>query len=154
MSDSPSRAVDRFDNVDPSFNGNVSIVPGINVPAGTVLSGTANAAAFDGVATFFGLSLNKLASNETLQVSSPGLAGVSAGPIAVTPAPAAQLVLTSAPPSSVTAGSPFGLTLVVEDANGNIDSAYSGNVTLSLASNPGGGRRGKLGGTVTTVPES
>ena len=142
-------AVDSFGNVDFSFEGNVAVGLGSNAPAGTVLGGTTSTAAFDGVATFFGLSLNKISSGEALQVSSSGLASVPTGPIAVTPAAAAQLVLTSAPPSSTTAGSPFGLTVVVEDAAGNLDTAYSGNVTLSLASNPGAAAGGSLGGNLS-----
>jgi hypothetical protein len=141
-------AVDPFGNIDSTFSGSVGIGLGTNVPAGSALRGTTSEAAFSGVATFFGLSLNKASSGDVLQVSSNGLAGTTAGPVTVTPAAAARLVLTSAPPSGVTAGTPFGMTLVVEDASNNVDSAYNGNVTLSLANNPGGAGAA-LGGTVT-----
>jgi hypothetical protein len=48
-------------------------------------------------------------------------------------------------PTSVVAGSPFDLTVLVEDPDGFVDPAFSGHVRVSLAS-PGQG--GKLGGTV------
>ena len=141
-------ALDTYDNLATSFSGNVSLALGNNAPAGTALNGTTTTAAFNGVATFFGLSLNKVAGGDTIQVSSSGLSSVTAGPIAVSPGAAAQLVLTSAPTPSFAAGTPFGLTLVVEDANGNVNTAYNGNVTVSLVSNPGGAGA-TLGGNVT-----
>ena len=60
--------------------------------------------------------------------------------------PAAQLVLTSPPPATVTAGVAFGLVLAAEDLYGNVDSAFAGSVTVALASNPGGS---SLGGTTS-----
>ena len=44
---------------------------------------------------------------------------------------ATQLVVTGAPPSSLTAGSPFGLVVKAEDTFGNVISSYQGSVTLS-----------------------
>ncbi len=55
-----------------------------------------------------------------------------------------QLVITAEPPSSVTAGSEFGLTVSVENGSGDVLTNYSGDVTITLASNPG---TGTLGGT-------
>ncbi len=43
---------------------------------------------------------------------------------------ATQLVAVSPPPANVKVGQPFGVTLAAEDASGNIDSTFSGNVTL------------------------
>jgi streptogramin lyase len=57
-----------------------------------------------------------------------------------------ELVVTSPPPSSVTAGSPFGLTVQAEDSSGNLVSSFNGTVTVALASNPGGST---LGGTLS-----
>ncbi len=51
-----------------------------------------------------------------------------------------QLVVTSGPPSSITAGNPFGLTVAVEDTLGDLIIPFNGNVTISLANNPGTGR--------------
>ena len=55
-----------------------------------------------------------------------------------------HLVVTSAPQSSVlgqtavTAGSPFNFSATVYNNDGTIDTSFSGNVTVSLLSNPGG----------------
>ena len=49
-----------------------------------------------------------------------------------------QLVVTQQPPASLTAGTPFGLTVEAEDSSGNIESSFNGTVTVALASNPGG----------------
>jgi virginiamycin B lyase len=57
-----------------------------------------------------------------------------------------DLVVTQQPPASVTAGSPFGLTVTAEDGSGNVLSSFDGTVTIALANNPGGAT---LGGTLT-----
>ena len=62
-----------------------------------------------------------------------------------------QLAVTNQPPSSVTAGSAFGLTINVESGTGIIDSSYSGNVTLAIATNPGAPR---IGGTLTVMAQN
>ncbi len=59
---------------------------------------------------------------------------------------AMQLVITAEPNSNVTAGSEFGLTVSVENISGDVLSSYSGEVTITLANNPGSGT---LGGTLT-----
>ncbi len=59
---------------------------------------------------------------------------------------ATQLVVTVQPPGMVAPGAPFGLTVAAEDDAGGVDTSYGGNVTLTLASNPGGAT---LGGTTT-----
>ena len=57
-----------------------------------------------------------------------------------------NLVVTSQPPSSLTAGSGFGLTVQAEDASGNLLTSFNGTVALALANNPGGAT---LGGTAS-----
>jgi hypothetical protein len=64
----------------------------------------------------------------------------------VTPAAPTQLVITTLPPTSVTAGQAFGLAVTVEDSFGNVETDFSGPVTLATAANPGGAT---LGGTLT-----
>jgi streptogramin lyase len=59
-----------------------------------------------------------------------------------------QLVVTTQPPASVTAGSGFGLTVTAEDSSGNPIISFNGTVTVALASNPGGAT---LGGTLTAT---
>jgi len=55
-------------------------------------------------------------------------------------------VVTQQQPSSVTAGSPFGLTVEAENNSGNLISSFNGTVTVALASNPGDAT---LGGTLS-----
>jgi hypothetical protein len=59
-----------------------------------------------------------------------------------------QLVVTTEPPSSVTAGSGFGLTITAEDGSGNPIASFDGTVTVGLAVNPGGAT---LGGTLSVT---
>ncbi len=59
-----------------------------------------------------------------------------------------QLVIAVQPPTSVAAGSGFGLTVAVEDSSGNLITGYDASVAIALASNPGGAT---LGGPVTAT---
>jgi len=60
----------------------------------------------------------------------------------------AHFVVTGQPPVSVTAGSPFGVTVEAEDSSGNLDSSFNGTVTVALANNSGGAA---LGGTLSVT---
>jgi streptogramin lyase len=62
-----------------------------------------------------------------------------------------HFVVTQQPPSSVTAGGPFGLTVQADDSSGNPDASFNGTVYVTLASNPGGDT---LGGTVSVTASS
>jgi hypothetical protein len=110
------------------------------------LSGTLTATINQGVATFSGLSVDQVGSGYTLVINGSGLASVTSSSFAVTPSAAAQLLIATQPPSSVTAGSTFGLTVDVEDAYGNLVTGYSGSVTLTLAGGPSGAN---LAGTLS-----
>jgi streptogramin lyase len=59
-----------------------------------------------------------------------------------------NLVVTQEPPTSVIAGSGFGLTAEAEDNSGNLVTSFNGTVTVALASNPGGAT---VGGTLTVT---
>ena len=61
---------------------------------------------------------------------------------------ASQVVVSTQPPGSVTAGRGFILSVTVEDPFGNAITDYNGTVTIALATNPGGG---SLGGTLTAT---
>ncbi len=56
------------------------------------------------------------------------------------------LVIAIEPPSSVAAGSPFGLTVTVQDSSGNVMTGYDAVVAISLATNP---TAATLGGSLT-----
>jgi subtilase family serine protease len=61
---------------------------------------------------------------------------------------AGMVVVTNQPPAVVTAGSPFGLSVMVENPDGSLETTYTGNVTLAVANNPGDD---VLGGTITVA---
>ena len=87
------------------------------------------------MAAFANLTLDKVASGDTL-VASSTVGSVTTKPIAVVAAAATQLVVTSQPPPSLVAGDPFGVTVTAEDRFGNTDLTYDGTVTLGLAERP------------------
>ena len=64
--------------------------------------------------------------------------------------PATQLVLVTQPPLSIPDGTPFTVIAFAEDANGNQDTTFNGQVTVSLQSNPAGSAA-VLAGTLTTT---
>ena len=138
---------DAFGNLVAGFSGSVMLALADN-PGNATLGGTVTVNASQGVASFAGLTLNKTSSSATLQAASTGLGGVTTSAITVTPAAAAQLVVASQPPASVTAGQAFGLQVEALDAFGNVATGFSGSVALDLADNPGGG---SLTGTFTTT---
>ena len=47
-------------------------------------------------------------------------------------------MVTTTPPTSVTANAPFGLTVTAEDGSGNIATTYTGPVTLVLSGGTSG----------------
>jgi FKBP-type peptidyl-prolyl cis-trans isomerase 2 len=140
-------AEDPFGNVDPSFAGSISLTPANN-PAGATLGGTLTLPAVAGVAAFAGLSLDKAATAATLQATSGSLGPALTSPLAVSAAPATQLVIVLQPPAGVTAGSVFSLTAAAEDRFGNVDPTFAASVTTALADNDSGAA---LGGTLTVT---
>ena len=63
------------------------------------------------------------------------ITGVAA--VNVVAAQAAQLVVTISPPDPIIAGQPFNMAVSAEDQFGNVNSSFSGSVTISLANAPG-----------------
>ena len=119
-----------------AFSGSVTVALANN-PGSSTLSGTLTVTAANGVAKFAGLSLNRPGAGYTLSIASASLASVTTSAINVTPGAATQLVISSQPPTSVTAGAGFGLSVLAEDAQGNVVPTFSGSVTAALANNPG-----------------
>ena len=58
-------------------------------------------------------------------------------------------MVTAGPPEYVRVGSGFGVTVTAENADGSINTSFSGDVTLTL--NDDYGVTGTLGGTVTVA---
>jgi hypothetical protein len=139
-------AEDTFGNAIQSYTGTVAVSLQSN-PGGATLSSTVVssliAPAINGTAVFPGLTLDRPGNGYTLQATSSGLATASSA-FNAKATPATQLVVTSQPPGSIVAGSPFGLTVAAEDAVGNIDLTFHGPITVAIQSNPGGAVLGGL----------
>ena len=129
-------AEDAQGNVATSFTGSETVALASN-PGSSTLGGTLTVTAANGVATYSGLTLNKVGSSYTLAVTSGTLTAATSSAISVAAGTATQLLITTQPPSTVTAGAGFGFTVTAEDAEGNVTS-FASSVTVTLASNPGG----------------
>jgi hypothetical protein len=127
-------AKDAEGNVASNYTGPVSLSLASD-PGNTLLLGKLTVNAVAGVATFTGLSLGVPASGYVLQATLPG-ASVKTGSITVTAGAPAKVVV--AAPATVTAGSTFDVTATVEDAQGNVETSYNGNVLLFPLSAPPG----------------
>lgn len=134
--------------VDTAFDGTVTVVPlGSFVGSAATLGGAFTSTAVNGIATFSGLTMAP-AGYYVLSVSASGASPTATNSIDVSSAGATQLRVTTPPPAAVTAGADFNLAVSVEDAYGNVDTNFSGTVTLALSDNPGGST---LGGTLTAT---
>src|SRR5262249_5198455 len=141
-------AEDSYGNVDRSFQGSVTLALA-NHPGGATLGGTRTVNAVNGVASFSGLTLSTPGTGYTLQATSAGLTATTSRALDVMPpGVATHLVLTTPPPSSVAAGTNFGLTVMAEDSRGVVDTSFNGTVTLVL-NNYSGSPTSTLGGTRT-----
>ena len=144
------RARDNFGNTDTTYNGTAALAIQNN-PGGGTLAGTTSVAAVNGVITYTGLSINRPGISYTLQATASGLiTGTSAG-FNISVGPATQVVFTVSPGTSM-AGATFTISPVVQaqDAFGNLDAAFTGNISVTIAS--GTGTAGAtLAGTTTLV---
>jgi hypothetical protein len=130
-------AVDTHGNVVPTFDGTVTLTLANN-PGGSSLAGRVQVSAVNGIATFTGLTLNKVGRGYRLMAScSSHTIAARTAAMKVTPAAAAGLMIASQP-LSVTAGAGFSIVVKAKDAYGNVATSFSGYVTLALSSNPGG----------------
>jgi len=130
-----------------SSTADVTLAIDANPGLGT-LSGTTTVAAVNGIATFSGLSIDKVGSGYTLVASSSGLTGDTSDPFDITVGAAAQLAFgqqpTNATANATIAPAP---TVRILDAGGNL-TASTANVTVAIGSNPG---TSTLGGTPTVA---
>ena len=123
-------------SVDGSFNGSVTVALYSN-PTHTSLGGNLTVTAKNGVATFSGLTIDKVGDSYTLLISAMGLTDATTNAISVTPAAATQLVVTTQPPANVFLGIGFGLVVAAEDQFKNVDTNFAGSVAVALLNNPG-----------------
>jgi len=142
------RGEDTGGNLVTSFTGLVTVAIADN-PGGGTLSGTTTVAAVGGLATFSDLTIDKVGSGYTLSFSAEGLLGVTSFSFTITPAAASQLVFT-VQPTSTAAGATItpAVEVTARDRFGNVATGFTGDVTLAIGSNPGGGT---LSGTTTVA---
>lgn len=117
----------------------VTLALGTN-PGGGTLSGSLTAVAIDGVATFSGISIDKVGTGYTLSADAIGLVGAASNAFAITPGPPAQLFYRTQP-GDTSAYMPFSPTVQVDvqDAYGNLVPTATNAVTLAIGTNPGAG---------------
>ncbi len=141
-------AQDAQGNTATPFSGNVALAIAAN-PGGGTLAGTTSVAAVNGVATFANVSIDKVGTGYTLAASATGPGGTTSTAFNITPAAASHLVF-SAQPTTTTAGSVItpAVQVTAQDAQGNTASGFTGNVSVAIGTNPGGGT---LSGTATAA---
>ena len=129
---------DAAGNVVPTATNQVTIAIGTNPSSGT-LSGTAQATAVAGVATFSNLSINNAGAGYTLAASAAGLTSASSSAFNVAGAPA-KLAFT-VQPASVAAGASIApaVTVSIEDAAGIVVPTATNQVTIAIGTNPSSG---------------
>src|SRR3989442_5498890 len=134
-------ARDAQGNTATGFTGTVTVALDANPGSGT-LSGTTAVAAVAGLATFANLSIDKVGSGYTLTAATTvgGVTASTSTPFDVSAAAASRLVFT-VQPSNAAAGAAIApaVQVTAQDTHGNIATAFTGNVTLALGTNPGGG---------------
>ena len=138
-------ARDGSGNTATCFKNTVTIALGTN-PGAATLGGTTTATAVSGVATFTNLSLTKAANGYTLTANGGGASGASSA-FNITPGPASVLAFTTQPGNTV-AGAAITTTVTARDQFGNTATGFTGNVAMTIGTNPGAGT---LGGTTTAA---
>src|SRR2546428_655008 len=141
-------ALDGQGNTATGFTGNVTVALGAN-PGSGALSGTTTVAAVAGVAPSPGTRINKWGTGYSLPAGAAGAPGPTSAAFTIPPGTATRLVFT-VQPTNTAAGASItpALQVTAEDALGNTDPAFTGNVTVALGANPGSGT---LSGTTTVA---
>src|SRR6185436_20191759 len=113
-------------------------------PGGATLSGTTTVLPVNGIATFNGISLDKVGAAYTFLVTSPGLQSATSTPFDVIAGAANQLALLTPPSSSGQSGIVLAQqpVLQLKDGQGNNVAQANVAITASIASGPGGATLG------------
>src|SRR5262249_44844127 len=114
-----------YGNVDPNYNGTVTLSLGNN-PTGATLGGTLTLQLSGGTGSFSDLTINEPGNGYTIQASAAGLTPGNSLPFSVQD----QLVVTTLP-NGVTAGNTFQVVVEAFNALGVLDTNFTGSVTLS-----------------------
>ena len=140
-------AEDKYGNVATSFNSPLALTLAHN-PGTGYLGGTLTEPASSGVAQFTGLALETVGAGYTITATNGSLTSAPSKPISVTAAQAASLEVYIPPPTSMVAGSEFGLAIAALDPFGNLATGYTDNISIALDPNP---ENAKLSGGQLTV---
>ena len=129
--------------IDPAFNGDITLW----LRDGTLL-GTTTVSAVAGVATFSDLRINKAFALHRLSAMANGIPQTTySDEFAISPAAATQLSFPSQP-AATTPGAPISVRVDAQDVFQNHAAAFTGDVTVAIGANPGGGA---LTGTTTVA---
>ena len=111
-------------------------------PVGATLSGTLTRTPVSGVATFYGVRLNKAGAGYALQAAANGLPSARTAAFSVIPGPAARLAFTRQP-SNAPGGAVIApaVKVSVQDAYGNLVGNAPVSITMGIGLNGAGGRR-------------
>lgn len=123
----------------------VTVVFGANPGNGT-LGGTLTQTTVNGVATFPNFTVDTTADGYSLVAFSNGLTQSVSSSFNVTGDPAIALQFDAAIATPATPGVGFGASVSAITSTGAVDTTFVGNITLSIANNPG---TGTLGGLIT-----
>ena len=142
-------ARDAQGNLATTFAGNVTmaITAGTGT-AGATLLGTITSAGAGGVATFGTLSIDKAGTGYKLTASASGLSDATSAAFDVLVGAATKLVFTTQPTTTVAGTAIAAVAVTAQDAVGNPVPGFTGNVTVSIGTNPG---TGTLSGTTTVA---
>jgi subtilisin family serine protease len=140
--------VDEFGNVVPSAASPIDLALRAN-PGGATLAGTTQVTPANGSATFSDLRIDRTGDGYTLVASSGGLPAVTSVPFQITPVGSPRLAFTGQP-TGATAGAAISpaVEVTARDSLGNTFTTFTGDVTLAIGTNPGGGT---LTGRVTVA---
>ena len=131
---------DQYGNVETSDNSTqVTLTLGTDPGNGPLAGGATTVVA--GVATFSGLTLDKIGTGYTLMANDSTDTGATSSPFAITAGPATQLAFVQQP-TATTAGSAVApaVSVAIEDAFGNVETSDdSTEVGLVLGANPATG---------------
>src|SRR5215510_6769824 len=141
-------ARDAFGNLADGFAGNVTMTIAQNPSAG-VLGGTTTLAASLGVASFADLTIDNVGAAYRLAASASGVVSDTSAAFDIVASTAAKLVCT-VQPTNTAAGSAItpAIQVSARDASNQLVTSFTGNVTIAIGTNPGGGA---LSGTSTVA---
>jgi adhesin/invasin len=113
-----------------------SVTVALTTAGGATLSGTLSATPSNGIASFSGLSVNKVGAY-TLTATASGLTPAVSSGFTITAGSASQFAFTASPTTAVVNGCAGPYTLTAEDSSGNATTVSSLNVLLSEGSGSG-----------------